>query len=127
MVKNGHVTGIELDFDSKPEFCEVCIRAKAPRKPFPKESTSDKPQVYGEKVTGDVWGPASTKSLGGSKWFSLYQDKYSHEEKAYFFKNKSDTFKSYKEYEAWVKVQRGVTEIKTFGCDRGGEFTSDEF
>lgn len=41
MVKEGLVTGIELDFDSKPEFCETCIKAKATRKPFPKKSTTE--------------------------------------------------------------------------------------
>jgi hypothetical protein len=38
MVKEGMVKGIELDFSSKPEFCKVCIKAKADRKPFPKKS-----------------------------------------------------------------------------------------
>lgn len=38
MVKDGMVTGIELDFDLKPEFCEPCIKAEADQKPFPKKS-----------------------------------------------------------------------------------------
>ena len=37
-ISTGKVTGIELDMDSKPEFCEPCAKAKSARKPFPKES-----------------------------------------------------------------------------------------
>ena len=35
---NGYITGIELDGNSKPEFCEACAKAKSARQPFPKES-----------------------------------------------------------------------------------------
>ena len=37
-VSNGYITGIELDGDSKPEFCEACAKAKSAWQPFPKES-----------------------------------------------------------------------------------------
>jgi hypothetical protein len=37
-VSEGYITGIELDNDSKPEFCEACTKAKSATKPFPKES-----------------------------------------------------------------------------------------
>jgi hypothetical protein len=39
---------------------------------------------------------------------------------------KSEAFENYKDYEAWVRVQRGG-KICIFGCDRGGEFTSKMF
>jgi hypothetical protein len=41
-------------------------------------------------------------------------------------KNKSDTFRNYKKYEAWVKLQRGAN-IHIFGCDRGGKFMLKAF
>src|SRR4051812_35921818 len=34
---------------------------------------------------------------------------------------------TYKDYNAFIKVQWGVPAVKVFGCDHGGEFTSDEF
>ena len=37
-VSSGVITGIELEPDSKPEFCEACAKAKSAREPFPKES-----------------------------------------------------------------------------------------
>ena len=39
-VSKGFITGICLDNDSKPEFCDACAKAKSARQPFPKESES---------------------------------------------------------------------------------------
>ena len=63
-VLKGYITGIELDSDSKPEFCEACAKAKAAREPFPKESKT-RATKYGKRVHWDLWGPAMTKSLNG--------------------------------------------------------------
>ena len=125
MVKEQMVVGINLDMTSKPDFCETCVKAKAPRKPFPKESKMEY-KAYSDKVITDVWGPALVKSLGGKDYFLLFQDLYSHEERIYFLKHKSEVFEHYKKYEAWLKVQR-KGRIIILGCDRGGEFTSKEF
>ncbi|KAJ6619194.1 hypothetical protein B0H10DRAFT_1794008, partial [Mycena sp. CBHHK59/15] len=59
MVWKGMVEGVKLDMDSKPEFCEVCMKAKAHRKPFPKKSTT-----RSNKVVTDLWCPADVTSLG---------------------------------------------------------------
>jgi len=32
------ITGINLDYSSKPEFCKACAKAKSARQPFQKES-----------------------------------------------------------------------------------------
>ena len=56
----------------------------------------------------------------------LFQDLYSHEERIYFLKQKSEVFEHYKKYEAWVKVQRNG-RIGILECDRGGEFMVKEF
>ena len=37
-ISTGQITGFELDMDSKPEFCEPCIKAKSARVPFPQKS-----------------------------------------------------------------------------------------
>ena len=66
------------------------------------------------------------KSIGGKEYYLLFQDLFSHEERIYFLKQKSDIFEHYKKYEAWVKVQRGG-RVAILGCDRGGEFTSNNF
>jgi len=95
LVKEGMVTGIEVDLDSKPEFCEACVKAKADRKPFSKKSETVYTK-YREKVVVDLWGPARVKSLGGKKYYFLFKDLASHEGKVYFLRAK---------YRAWALVQ----------------------
>lgn len=126
MVRKGMVTGIDLDLDSKPIFCETCVKAKAARKSFPKVATGTSTKAYGDKVVADVWGPASKESLGHNRYYTLFQDRHSHEEKIYFMREKSEALDKYKKYEAWVNVQRNA-KIKILGTDRGGEFTSKAF
>ena len=53
MVEKRMVTGINLDEMSKAEFCETCVKAKATRKPFPKESKTEF-KAYGNKIVSDV-------------------------------------------------------------------------
>ena len=36
-ITKGLITGIKLDKDSKPDFCEACTKAKSARQPFPKD------------------------------------------------------------------------------------------
>lgn len=93
-VKAGTITGIDLDMSSEPQFCEVCVQAKAARKPIPKVALNPRPKKYGDKVVID------------------------------FLPKKSDAFAKYQMYEAWVKRQRGGAAVKLLGSDRGGEFTS---
>jgi hypothetical protein len=125
MVKEGMVTGIKLDFDSKPEFCEPCIKAKADQKPFLKKSDAVY-KAYGDKVIADLWGPARVESLEEKKYYFLFKLLNSQEEKVYFLQAKSDAFTHYKKYKAWALVQYSA-QIKIFGCDCAGELMSKEF
>jgi hypothetical protein len=52
-ISTGQITGIELDMDSKPEFCEPCVKAKSARVPFPQKSDTHA-EKYGEKVHWDL-------------------------------------------------------------------------
>jgi len=54
---NKLVTGIEIDPNSKPEFCEPCAKAKANRLPFPQASETQATK-FGEHVHWDLWGSA---------------------------------------------------------------------
>ncbi|KIL66128.1 hypothetical protein M378DRAFT_29830, partial [Amanita muscaria Koide BX008] len=76
MVKEGTISGIDLDMDSKPEPCRQCIEAKASRRPFPKLSTSSRAKKYGDKVVSDLWGPAPTTSIKGNQYYAAFQDAY---------------------------------------------------
>ena len=48
-ISSGFITGIDLDMDSKPTFCEACAKAKSAHQPFPKESET-RATKFGERV-----------------------------------------------------------------------------
>jgi hypothetical protein len=123
-ISQGHITGIELDPDSKLEFCELCTKAKSARQPFLKESQTHATE-FGERVHWDLWGPASVKSLSGNYYAAARIDDTTRENMLYFQVKKSETFNSYKKDEALIEMQSG-NHIKATRCDRGGEFLSKE-
>ena len=77
-ISTRQITGIELDMDSKPEFCEPCAKAKSARLPFPKKSDT-RATKYGERVHWDLWGPASVKSLSGNYYVAARIDDHTRE------------------------------------------------
>ena len=125
MISTGMVEGIELDLNSKEEFCEACAKAKSAQQPYPHES-STRAENYGEHVHWDLWGPASVKSLGGKNYSAARKDDATREVKVYFQVKKSETFETYKKDEAWILTHKG-NPIKWARMDRGGEFMSKEF
>ena len=123
-ISKGYITGIELDGDTKPEFCEACAKAKSARQPFPRESKT-RATKYGDRVHWDLWGPATVKSLNGHYYVAAWIDDATRETKLYFQEKKSQTFESYKRDEAFIETQTG-NRIKTVRSDRGGEFQSTQ-
>ena len=53
VIAKGHITGIQLDPESKPEFCEACAKSKAAQQPFPKELETHTTK-YRERPLGPV-------------------------------------------------------------------------
>ncbi|KAF7367236.1 Retrovirus-related Pol polyprotein from transposon TNT 1-94 [Mycena sanguinolenta] len=125
-VKAGTITGVNLDLESKPQWCATCIQAKAARQPIPKKAKEPRPTEYGGKVVTDLKGKISVPSIRGAQYAMNFIDLSTHEERPYFLKKKSEAFENYLKYEAWVKLQRNA-KIKILGTDNGGEFTSKEF
>lgn len=118
------ITGINLDLDSKPEFCEPCAKAKLARQPFLQESQTHATE-FGEQIHWDMWGPASVKSLSGHYYAAARIDDATWENKLYFQEKKNETFDSYKWDEAHIKTQSGNC-IKVSHSNRGEEFLSKE-
>ena len=94
VIAKGHITGIQLDPESKPEFCEACAKAKAARQPFPKESETCMTK-YGEHVHWDLWGPALVQSLSGNLYVAARIDNATHKTMLYFQVKKSQIIESY--------------------------------
>ena len=57
-ITKGHITGIQLDPESKPEFCEACAKAKAARQPSQRNP----------KLTQQNMESASTGTCGDQLW-----------------------------------------------------------
>jgi hypothetical protein len=82
-VTKGYIIGIELENDSKPEFCDACAKAKSARQPFPKESQM-RATKYGGRVHWNLWGPASVKSLNGHHYVAARINDATHKTMLYF-------------------------------------------
>ena len=124
VIAKGHITGIQLDPESKPEFCKACAKAKVARQPFPKESET-RATKYGECIHWDLWGPASVRSLSGNLYMAARIDDATCKTMLYFQAKKSQTIDSYKRDEALIETQTGSC-IKVAHSDRGGEFLSND-
>ncbi len=120
------VTGVELDEDSKPSFCESCEWGKKHRKPIQRVREEPKEKEVSDKIHSDLWGKAPTRTINRREYSVSFMDGYASHTQVYLMRTKDETLDQYKAYEAWLKTQFGVT-IKVFHSDRGGEFMSDEF
>ena len=100
-ISSGWITGIDLDMDLKPEFCEPCVKAKSIQQPFLKKSDTQA-ETFGEHVHWDLWGPVSVKSLSGNLYVAVCIDDHTCKTQQYFQPTKSQTFNSYKHDEAMI-------------------------
>ena len=124
-ISSGQITGINLDMDLKPEFCEPCAKAKSIQQPFPKKLDTQA-ETFGEYVHWDLWGPASAKSLSGNLYVAVRIDDHTCETQQYFQPTESQTFNSYKHDEAMIETH-SRHQIKFCCSNRGGEFWSKQF
>ena len=114
-IDQGHITGIQLDPDSKPEFCEPCNKAKSAQQPFHKELKTCASE-YGEHIHWDLWEPAAVKILSGNLYVAAYIDDAYHETTLYFQAKKSQTINSYKHDKVLIETQTG-NQIKVLCSD----------
>lgn len=66
------------------KVCEGCIYGKMHRLPFPKNAYRAKVPL--ELVHADIFGPTSTPSIGGKRYFHLFVDDYTRMMWIYFLK-----------------------------------------
>lgn len=123
-IYQGHITGIQQDPDSKPEFCKLCAKAKLAWQPFLKKSQIHATE-YGECIHWDIWRPAAVKSLSSNLYIAAWIEDAMHETKLYFQMSKSQTIQSYKQDKALIKMKFGNC-IKIMYSDCGREFLSNE-
>jgi len=104
--------------------CEICLRGKLTRKPFPK--ISERKTEILDIVHTDLCGPMRTESNGKSKYFFTFIDDSSRWCETRFIRNKNEVLKIFKEYKALVERQTG-RKIKCLQSDNGTEYCNTEF
>lgn len=109
-----------IDYAGEANFqCEACVYGKHHRLPFNnKRERSDK---CGEVIHTDVCGQFQVPSLGGSLYYLLLKDDYSHFRFVYFLRHKNEVAEKVKSFINFVSTQTSH-KIKVLRMDGGGEF-----
>ena len=73
-----------------------------------------------------MWGPSPVKSLGGKQYYISFTDDKTRYTQVYLLALKSEAFKAYLSFQAWIKTQHDAS-VKQLHSDSGGEYLSSEF
>src|SRR5882762_8980849 len=82
--------------------------------------------LWGECMVRCV-GSCTHQSLGDKSYMLTFTDEELGKTVDYFIAKKSDVFKNYKNYEAWVKKHKNKDGIKNLHSDCTGNYLSKEF
>ncbi|KMQ84418.1 retrovirus-related pol polyprotein from transposon tnt 1-94 [Lasius niger] len=125
MAKSGAVHGLKFKNNQTITKCEICIREKQTRTPFPK-SEGGRTRNLLEIVYSDVCGPMRIASYSGAKYFVTFIDDKSRWCEVIFVKNKNDVLNAFKKYKAAAETLTG-RKIKALQSDNGREYCNKEF
>lgn len=115
--------GFKIEDKENVLQCESCIFGKQHRQPFYKSKTTTRKP--GEVVHADLCGPMENTSIGGSRFFLLLKDDYTHYRTVYFLKHKNEVINKLKEYIPRFKMDTGE-KIKVLRSDNGLEFKNQQ-
>ncbi|KAE8681218.1 Indole-3-acetic acid inducible 11, putative isoform 1 [Hibiscus syriacus] len=76
----------------KLDFCKYCVLGKQTKVCF--KTAKHTTQGILDYVHSDVWGPSTTSSLGGSRYYVTFIDDFSRKVWVYFLKQKSEVLRS---------------------------------
>jgi transposase InsO family protein len=111
--------------EDRDHFCEGCILGKQHRLSFLKDERK-RQENPGDLIHGDLCGPMSTISVGGSSYFLLLKDDCTNYMFVYFIRKKSQVMEKMQQFLLdWrVLSRRKIQRIRT---DNGGEFMGKQF
>lgn len=115
---------MDVNFSDDDSFtCDDCLIGKQHRSSF---LNSNETATYcGEIIHSDVCGPMQEVSHGGSKYYVLFKDDFSHYRKVYFMKNKSEVVQHLKDFSKLLKHDTG-NSLKILRSDGGGEYDNKD-
>lgn len=105
-------------------MCEACKLGKSSRLPFSDSQFSANGPL--ERIHCDLWGPSPVLSCQGFRFYVIIIDNWSRFCWFFLLKCKSDFYPTFLKFQKLVETQFDC-KIKTFQCDGGGEFVSNQF
>ncbi|KAF5336753.1 hypothetical protein D9757_015372 [Collybiopsis confluens] len=121
MAKRKIVEGLEVSEFALCGKCEVCLLAKAKRKPFDDIVVPSSEPL--DRISLDLWGPARTKSLGGAYYMLLACDDGTGIPFPYFLANKEapTVLHNIENFVTMAEQQTG-RKLRVIRIDMGCEF-----
>lgn len=113
----------DIDFVDEDFACEACVYGKHHRGSY--KLREEKSKRCGEIIHADVCGPMQTDSIGGSRYFLLLKDDFSHYRFIYFLKQKSEVAAKVKSTVMQMQQENGH-KVRSFRSDNGTEFVNAE-
>ena len=104
--------------------CEICLLAKQKRLPFTPNSHVSSHRF--DLIHCDLWGPFSTPTIDGCKFFLTIVDDYSRCTWVYLLKHKSQTQAILEQFYLVIETQFSQ-KIKCIRTDNGTEFIMSNF
>lgn len=113
----------EVKYEDDQTLCNACIKGKQHRLPFKDSNTRSTATC--EIIHADVCGPMEVSSTGGSKYFLLLKDDYSHYRYVYFLKQKSE---AKEKINTFLNLAKNITgnNVKVLRTDNGLEEVNKE-
>lgn len=103
--------------------CDACVFGKQHRSSFQaRETLSSK---CGQLIHADVCGPMQVESIGGSRYFLILKDDFSHFRFVFFMKYKSEVYEKVKLFLKLAQNSYGHN-VQVFRSDNGTEFINDK-
>jgi len=109
-IGNAHLQG---------RICESCVQAKATRKVFATSETRARRRL--ERVHTDIWGPAPTPAIDGSRYMLTLTDDKTRRVWVYLLKHRSEFVETFYAWKKRVEKQSGEL-VKNLRCDNAKEY-----
>lgn len=106
------------------ERCEICIRGKMSRRPFPAGATRAVELL--ELIHSDVVGPIEPTTKSGTRYLISFVDDFSRYAVVLPMKMKNEALEKFQEYKSMAENLHSK-KIKTLRSDNGREYRNEEF
>jgi len=126
MERRGSVIGLQLSKREPDHMCVGCQFGKHQRASFPDNPTRQRFPKPGDLIHGDICGPMSVPSYGGSVYFVLFKDDATSYRFVFCIRRKSEALACFKKVCLQITKDTGHS-VQMLRTDRGGEFANKAF